>query len=115
MRKLLPTALLILFVTHAVAEPQAVLSREDIDRINKELLAKAGLSVPDSTEIRLVSANQLLFKNNSRINQSNDDTEKEIRDYLAMNREQQKNGFVKSSEPRAKELLEMEKTSLYHK
>lgn len=115
MRKLLPTALLILFVAHVMAESQAVLSREDIDRVNKELLAKAGLSVPDSTEIRIVSANQFLFKNNSRINQSNDDAAKEIRDYLAMNREQKKNGFVRSNEPRAKELLEMEKTSLYHK
>ena len=42
----------------------------------------------------------------------NDDAAKEIRDYLAMNREQQKKGFVNSSEPLAKELLEMEKTSL---
>lgn len=38
MRKLLPTALLILFTNQAVAASQAVLPRKDIDRLNKELL-----------------------------------------------------------------------------
>lgn len=41
--------------------------------------------------------------------------EKKMQEYLAMNDEQQKNGYVKNNEPRAKELLDLKNTASYQK
>ncbi|HHF7349621.1 TPA: hypothetical protein ACPSKE_002831 [Legionella feeleii] len=114
MRKLLLIGWCILLSFNSIADNHNTLSREEIDRLNKELLAKAGIYVPDSTEINIVSAKTILFKNNAT-NKVNDDTAKEMQAYLAMNAEQKRSGYVKDKEPRAKELLDLENSSLYHK
>lgn len=114
MRKLLLIGWCILLSFNSIADNHNTLSIEEIDRLNKELLAKAGIYVPDSTEINIVSAKTFLFKNNAT-NKVNDDTAKEMQAYLAMNAEQKRSGYVKDKEPRAKELLDLENSSLYHK
>lgn len=114
MRKLLSIGLGILLSFNSLADNQNTLSRTEIDRLNKELLVRAGIYVPDSTEINIVSAKTFLFKNHGT-NKANDDTAKEMQAYLAMNAEQKKSGYVKEREPRAKELLDLENSSLYHK
>lgn len=120
-KKLLLAGISVLFTFNAMADTQTILSREEINKRNKELLAKEGIYIPDSTEINIVSANKFINSKklkadaNARRNKNDEDMAKDIQKYLAMNAEQQKNGYVKDSEPRVKELLDLKNTSSYHK
>jgi hypothetical protein len=77
-------------------------------------MASAGIAIPEYNEINIVPATK--YTNSNHIKDANDaHIAKKMQEYLAMNGEQQKNGYVKSNEPRAKELLDLKNTASYQK
>ena len=86
-----------------------------MDQRNREMLAQAGIEIPTSIEVSIVSANK--YMNIKGIKQNTNDAHMamQMKEYLAMNEEQQKNGYVKDSEPRAKELMNLKYIAPYHK
>lgn len=73
---------------------------------NKAYLKKMGIELLDG-EIRIVDAKTVLR------NSKNEYYASKINQYLSMHQEQEKNGFVKIPEPRAKELLEFREAANY--
>ena len=106
-RRLLIAGISALFTFNALADAASALTREDMDKKSREMLAKAGIEIPISTEISIVSANK--YMNIKGVKQDANDAHMamKMKEYLAMNEEQQKNGYVKASEPRAKELIDL--------
>lgn len=112
--KLLATGIAVLFSFNVMASNQQALTKEEINKRNKEILAKAGIEIPEYNEINIVPATKYI--NSKNIKDANDaHMAKKMQQYLAMNDEQQKNGYVKSNEPRAKELLDLKNTASYQK
>jgi len=89
-------------------------TREEIEQKDKEYLLKAGIDIPDTPEIRIVPANKYLAKKNLTNNQDDDFMATQVQNYLKMHSEQQKSGFVKIKEPRAKELMELKQIAPIH-
>lgn len=75
---------------------------------SKAVLQKMGLDLL-SGEIKIVSAKKILADNQGKNNAYADN----INQSLKMHQEQQKNGYVKEPAPRAKELMELKKSSYY--
>lgn len=97
----------------AMADTHTILSREQIEKQNREYLAKSGINIPNSTDISIVSASKYINIKNPAHNQNDVYMAKRMQEYLAMNQEQQKNGYIKDDEPRAKELLDLKNVSAY--
>jgi hypothetical protein len=114
-KKLFLAVISIVFTFSAIADTQPTLSREEIDKQNKEILAKKGLYLPDYNEINMVSANKFISKKNMKGSNYDAEMANTVKKYLSMNAEQQKNGYVKEDKPRAKELLNLKNTSSFHK
>lgn len=82
------------------------LSREEIRNQNKVYLQKMGITLLDG-EVKIVKSKTLMA-------QAKDDYySSQIQSFLEMHKEQEKNGFVKKPEPRAKELLDFNQTAKY--
>lgn len=113
--KLLTTGLLALFSFTVMADNQSViLNKEALEKQNRELLAKAGIAIADSTEVSIVPATTYLNNSNLKQNANDAHMAKKMSEYLAMNNEQQKNGYIKADAPRAKELMELKHVAPYH-
>lgn len=112
-RKLLIAGISALFTYNAMADSQPALTKEQISKRNQEILAKAGISIPEYNEINIVSAST--YTDNKGIKQNANDAHMamKMKEYLAMNEEQQKNGYVKDSDPRAKELMDLKHVASY--
>ena len=112
-KKILIAGISAIFTFNTMANTQP-LTKEEIEKRSQESLAKAGIVLPDSTEVSIISANKLI--NNKGIKQNANDAHiaKKMQEYLAMNDEQQKNGYVKDNEPRAKELMDLKHVAPYH-
>ena len=102
-----------LFTFSALADTSA-LTREEMDKRNREILAQAGIDISNSTEISIVSANKYLNIKGIKQNANDAHMAEKMKEYLAMNDEQQKNGYVKENEPRAKELMDLKHVAPYH-
>ncbi|KTD05805.1 hypothetical protein Lgra_2582 [Legionella gratiana] len=112
--KLLVAGITALFSFSVIASNEQALTKEEINKKNKEILAKAGIEIPEYNEINIVTANKYI--NSMNIKDANDaHLAKKMREYLVMNDEQQKNGYVNDNEPRAKELLDLKNTAAYQK
>lgn len=112
--KLLVAGITALFSFSVIASNEQALTKEEINKKNKEILAKAGIEIPEYNEINIVTANKYI--NSMNIKDANDaHLAKKMREYLVMNNEQQKNGYVNDNEPRAKELLDLKNTAAYQK
>ncbi|WP_115705393.1 hypothetical protein [Legionella sainthelensi] len=112
--KLLIAGITALFSFSVIASNEQALTKEEINKKNKEILAKAGIEIPEYNEINIVTANKYI--NSMNIKDANDaHLAKKMREYLVMNDEQQKNGYVNDNEPRAKELLDLKNTAAYQK
>jgi hypothetical protein len=114
MKKLLLAGMSALFSFNVMAGTQQALTKEEINKRNKEMLAKAGIELPDSTEVSIVSASKYITSKDSKLNESDAHMANKMKEYLAMNNEQQKNGYVKENEPRAKELMNLKHVAPYH-
>jgi hypothetical protein len=116
-KKLLLTGIFALFSLNVMADNQKALTIKAINIRNKEILSKAGLSVPEYNQINIVPANKYLGNIKMGVTQNANDAHmaKKMREYLSMNNEQQKNGYVKDTEPRAKELMELKRIAPYQK
>lgn len=113
-KKLLIAGMSTLFAFNALADTTAALTRDELDRRNREMLAKAGIEIPSSTEISIVSANKYMSIKGIKQNANDAHMAEKMQEYLAMNDEQQKNGYVKEKEPRAKELMDLKHVASYH-
>jgi hypothetical protein len=113
-KKLLIAGIAAIFTLNSMANSQPTLTKEEVDTKNREYLAKAGIVLPDSTAISIVSAYTLTNDENLKQNKNNAYLAKKIQEYLAMNDEQQKNGYINSDEPRATELMELKHVAPYH-
>ncbi|KTD66696.1 hypothetical protein Lste_2902 [Legionella steelei] len=112
--KLLIAGITALFSFSVIASNEQAFTKEEINKKNKEILAKAGIEIPEYNEINIVTANKYI--NSMNIKDANDaHLAKKMREYLVMNDEQQKNGYVNDNEPRAKELLDLKNTAAYQK
>jgi hypothetical protein len=112
--KLILVGISVIFTFNVIAaDTQSVLTKEEINKRSREFLAKAGIDVPDSTEINIVSADKLINNKNIKKNENDAHIAKKTQEYLAMNDEQQKNGYVKDNEPRVKELMELKHIATY--
>ena len=114
-KKLIITCISAIFTFNAMADSQLTLTKEEINNRNKDILAKAGISISEYNEINIVSANTYTDSKGLKQNANDAHVGKKIKEYLAMNEEQQKNGYVKGSEPRARELLDLKHVASYHK
>lgn len=114
-KKLLAVGISALFSFSVIASNQQALTKEEIIKRNKEILAKAGIEIPEYNEINIVPASNYINNKNVKQNANDAHMAKKMQEYLAMNDEQQKNGYVKVNEPRAKELLDLKNTVSYQK
>ncbi|QMT61866.1 hypothetical protein [Legionella sp. PC997] len=114
-KKLLAFGISALFSFSVIASNQEGLTKEEINKRNKEILAKAGIEIPEYNEINIVPASKYITSKNIKQNANDAHIAKKTEEYLAMNEEQQKNGYVKNNEPRAKELLDLKNTASYQK
>ncbi|KTC89125.1 hypothetical protein [Legionella drozanskii] len=114
-KKLLIAGMSVIFSFKAMADVQPTITNEEIDKRNRAMLAKAGIELPDSIEVSMVSANKYIESNSIKQNANDAHMATKMKEYLALNNEQQKNGYVKDNEPRAKELIELKHVALYHK
>jgi hypothetical protein len=115
MKKILLLASIIaLSPFNLIAQTDAGLTKVELNKKNKELLTKAGINILDSSEIRIIPSNIILNNNNSSQDKNNAYYAEKTKLYLSMHEEQEKNGYVKAIEPRAKELMELKNTALYH-
>jgi hypothetical protein len=116
-KKLLLAGLFAIFSLNVLASSQKALTIKTINKRNQEILAKAGLSIPEYKQINIVPANKYLGNNKMGITQNVNDAHmaRKMQEYLSMNDEQQKNGYVKDNEPRAKELMELKHIVPYQK
>lgn len=114
-KKLLVVGISALFSFSVIASNQQALTKEEINKLNKEILAKEGIEILEYNEISIVPASKYI--NSKSITQNANDAHiaKKMQEYLSMNEEQQKNGYVKHNEPRAKELLDLKNTASYQK
>jgi len=113
-KRLLIAGISTLLAFNALADTTSALTREDMDKRNREMLAKAGIEIPSSTEISIVSASKYMNIKGVKQNANDAHMATKMKEYLAMNEEQQKNGYVKDSEPRAKELMDLKHVAPYH-
>lgn len=93
---------------------QAALTSEEINLNNQKLLAKAGIAALPFNEIDIVPSDKYINKQNISKNPNDMHMAKIVKDYLAMNEEQMRNGYVKTNDSRARELLDMKHTASYH-
>lgn len=114
-KKLLVAGITTLFSFSIMANNQRALTQDEIKNKNKEMLSKAGIEIPEYNQINIVAANKYIKKTNSKQNANDAHMARKIQEYLAMNEEQQKNGYVKDKESRAKELLDLKNTAAYQK
>lgn len=116
-KKLLLTAMFVMFSLNVMAANQKALTMQAINLANKEILAKAGLAVSEYHQINIVPAKKYLMGNKMGVAQNANDAHmaKKMKEYLSMNDEQQKNGYVADNEPRAKELMELKHLAPYQK
>ncbi|KTC85437.1 hypothetical protein [Legionella drozanskii] len=98
-----------------MADVQPTITTEEIDKRNRAMLAKAGIELLDSIEVNRVSASKYIESNSIKQNANDAHMANKMKKYLAMNNEQQKNGYVKDNEPRAKELIGLKHVAIYHK
>ena len=112
---LLAVGISALFAFSAIASNQQALSKEEIIKKNNEILAKAGIEIPQYNEINIVPASNYINSKNVKPNANEVHMEQKMQKYLAMNDEQQQNGYVKDNVPRAKELLDLKNTASYQK
>lgn len=98
-----------------IASSQHLLTKEEIDKRSREMLAKSGIELCEHNEINIVSANKYINNNGIKQNANDAHVAEKMKEYLAMNNEQQKNGYVKDNEPRAKELMDLKHVTPYHK
>lgn len=113
--KLLVTGIFALFSFSVMANNQHALTKEEINKKNKEILAQAGIEIPEYNEINVVPASKYINNKNMKKNATDAHIAKKMQEYLAMNNEQQKNGYVKDNDPRAKELLGLKNKASYQK
>lgn len=113
--KLLVVGVSALFSFSVMASNQPSLTKEELNKRNKEILAKAGIEIPQYNEINIVPASKYINSENIKKNANDAHIAKKMQEYIAMNEEQQKNGYVKNNEPRAKELLDLKNTASYQK
>ncbi|MCW8469910.1 hypothetical protein OQJ19_04465 [Fluoribacter gormanii] len=102
-----------LFSLNTLANDQKPLTKEEINQRNKAILAKSGISIPEYNEINIVSASTYIDSKDIKQSANDAHMAKKIKEYLAMNEEQQKNGYVKDSDPRAKELMDLKRVTSY--
>ncbi len=114
-RNLLIMGILTLFTFIALAENLPTIRKDEIEKHARNMLLKSGIDIPISYEIRLVSANKYLSVNRNEQNPNVAHMALKIKQYQAMHEEQQRNGFVKESEPRAEELMTLKHVAPYHK
>lgn len=114
-KKLLVVGMSALFSFSVTASNQQVLTKDEINKKNKEIIAKAGIEIPEYNEINIVAASKYINSNNIKQDANDAHMAKKMQEYLAINDEQQKNGYVKDSDPRAKELLDLKNTASYQK
>ncbi len=112
-QKLLAAGLSVIFSFNTMANDQHALTKEEINQLNKKILAKAGIDIPEYNEINIVSANTYIDNKNIKQNANDAHMAKKMKEYLAMNNEQQKNGYVNDNEPRAKELMNLKHVASY--
>lgn len=113
-KKILIAGISAIISFNVIADAPPILTKEEINKRNRETLAKAGIDISDSTEISIVSANKFISNVGVKQNENDAHMAKKMKEYLAMNDEQQKNGYVKEGEPRAKELMELKHVAPYH-
>lgn len=114
-KKLLAAGISALFSFSVMASNQQALTKEEHIKRDKEILAKAGIEIPEYNEINIVPASKYINNKNSKNNANDAHMAKKMQEYLTMNEEQQKNGYVRHHEPRAKELLDLKNTASYQK
>ncbi len=113
--RLLIAGICVVISLNAIAlSSQQVLPIEEINQTNKESLAKAGIEILEYNEINIVSANKYINSNGFKKNANDAHMAEKMKEYLAMNDEQKKNGYVKDFEPRAKELMDLKHITPYH-
>ncbi len=59
-KKLLVAGMSVLFACNVLAGNSSALTKEEMDNRNREMLSKAGIEIPSSTEISIVSANKYM-------------------------------------------------------
>lgn len=101
-----------LFSCDVKASKQRELTKEEIVKLNKEILAKAGIEIPKYDEINIIPASTYLNKTNKDDNDSH--IANKIQEYLTMHDEQQNNGYVDDDEPRASELIDIKDSVAYY-
>lgn len=84
----------------------STMSSDEIRNQNKDYLQKMGITLLDG-EIKIVKADTLMHQAKDEYYSSR------IRNFLQMHQEQEKNGYVKRPEPRAKDLLDFSQTAEY--
>ena len=109
---LLMTIAVILPISTLIGQPQT-LSEEEIHKRNKEYLAKTGIAIPEAGEIRVVSAISIINRKNIANNKSAIVVQA-MKKFLLMHAQQEQNGYVKNSDTRAKELMELKHIAPYH-
>ncbi|HHF7373992.1 hypothetical protein [Legionella bozemanae] len=82
-------------------------SKEEMDKKAREYLAKSGINIPETTDISIVSATKYINAPTAANDKNDAYIAKKMQEFLSMNQEQQKNGYVQVAEPRAKELMEL--------
>lgn len=87
------------------------LTVEQIRKQSDALLAKAGIEILPYNQVSIVPSDKYLNDKNLKLDPNIQFEQDSIRKYLAMNEEQQKNGYVNQDEPRAKELIEMKRVA----
>lgn len=100
---LLSLTLICVFIRPVDASSMA---REESYKQNKEYLQKIGINLLDG-EVKIVKAETLMRQAKEEYYSSR------IQNFLMMHQEQEKNGFVKNPEPRAKWLLDFKQSAKY--
>lgn len=105
--KLLIASVCGLFAFNCTSSAGKLLSVQDIKKQSEALLAKAGIEILPYNQVSIVPSDKYLNDKNLKADPNIKFEQESIRKYLAMNEEQQKNGYVNQDESRAKELMEM--------
>ncbi|QEY51605.1 hypothetical protein [Legionella longbeachae] len=113
--KLIIGCVSILFPLSLIAQTGNTLTKEELNKQNMELLAKAGISLADSTEIIITSADTIINDKSVSKDKNSAYYAEKTKQYLLMHEEQQKNGYINTIDPRAKELMELKYTADFHK
>jgi len=112
-KKLLIAGISAIVSFNVMVNGQQALTKKEINKRSQEILAKSGIELPKYNEINIVSASKYINDEGIKQNENDAHMAAKMKEYLAMNDEQQRNGYVKDNEPRAKELRDLKYVAPY--